>query len=345
MNILTDFHHNSLLRSTVLLFENRLGMNVYRPIGMEWFTEGYWAINNLIDTARQFLDIESSSVADQTPALNIVSGIENQIYKIYDPGNASSHKAISLESFKSMKFDYVIASIPQHIPLYQELIKKYQPNAKLIVQIGNNWPSSFLQDCNVLASVKQDSLSGCNAVYYHQEFDTSIFKASTPVYSRSVSSYINILQNMPHGWNDFIRLEIILDGVASMKSYGGQCRDGNKEGPIKLSSSMRNDDFVFHVKDGGDGYGHVLYNSYASARPVITRSSFYKDCLGYELLNDESSIDLDKMSLDEAARKIIDVFSDQESLNLMSENAYRTFTNNVDFEYDAQKVRKWIENI
>lgn len=345
MNLFTDFHHNSLLRATVLLFENRLGINVYRPIGLDWFTEGYWAINNSIDTAKQFLDIESSFVADKTPALNMVSGIEDQIYKIYDPGNASSHKAITLESFKSMQFDYVLASIPAHIPLYQELIKKYQPSAKLIVQIGNNWPLNILHGFNVLASVKKDSLSGCNAVYYHQEFDTSIFNPSSPAYSRKISSYINILQNMPYGWNDFIKLEIMLDGIATVKSYGGQCRDGNKEGPITLSSSMQNDDFIFHVKDGGDGYGHILYNSYASARPVITRSYFYKDCLGSELLNDKSSIDLDKMSLEEAAQKIINVLLDQELLNSMSENAYTTFTSNVDFEYDAQKVRNWIENI
>jgi hypothetical protein len=345
MNLFTDFHHNSLLRSTVLLFENRLGINVYRPIGMDWFNEGCWAINDSIDTAKQFLDTELLSVFDQTPLLNSVSNIEDCIYEIYDPGNVSSHKAISLDLFKNMKFDYIIASIPQHIPIYKELIKKYQPSAKLIIQIGNNWPSNILEGCNVLASVKQNSLINCNAVYYHQEFDTSIFKPSTPSHLRKVSSYINILQNMPYGWSDFLKLEIVLDGVASMKSYGGQCRDGNKEGPISLSSSMRNDDFIFHVKDGGDGYGHILYNAFASARPVITRSSFYKDCLGYELLNDESIIDLDKMSLNDAARKIIDLFQDHDSLNLMSKNVYRTFKNNVDFVNDAEKVRKWIENI
>jgi hypothetical protein len=345
MNLLTDFHHNSLLRSIVLLFENRLGINVYRPIGLDWYNEGYWGINNSIDTAKQFLDLESVVLADQTPALNIVNSIENEVYNIYDPGNASTHKAISLNAFKDVKFDYIIASIPQHIPLYEKLIAKYQPNAKLIVQIGNNWSSDILQGYNVLASVKEDSLNGCNAVYYHQEFDTSIFKPSVLTHSRKISSYINILQNMPHGWNDFVKLEIMLDGVSSLKTYGGQCRDGNKAGPISLSASMQSDDLVFHVKDGGDGYGHILYNSYASGRPTIVRSSFYKNCLGYELLNDESSIDLDKISLDEAAQKIISLFLDKESMNSMSESAYRTFKNNVDFEYDAQKVRKWIENI
>lgn len=345
MNLLTDFHHNSLLRSIVLLFENRMGINVYRPIGLDWYDEGYWAINNSLDTARQFLDPESAYIADKTPALNNVRSIQDQIYQIYDPGNISTHKAVSLNCFKDMKFDYVIASIPQHIPLYQKLIEKYQPNAKLIVQVGNNWPSSILEGCNVLASVKEHSLIGCNAVYYHQEFDTSIFKPSTPRHSRQISSYINILQNMVHGWEDFIKLETMLAGIASLRSYGGQCRDGNKAGPIELSSSIQNDDLIFHVKDGGDGYGHILYNAYASGRPVITRSSFYKDCLGYELFNDESSIDLDKISLDDAVKKIKGILSNKQSLDEMSGMAYKTFKNNVDFEHDAQKVSKWIESI
>ena len=41
MRVLTDFHHNSLMISHVKLFEERLKMDVYRPIGMEWFNEGW----------------------------------------------------------------------------------------------------------------------------------------------------------------------------------------------------------------------------------------------------------------------------------------------------------------
>ena len=64
--VLCDFHHSSLLRSLVLLFEERLDMALYRPIGMDWFDEGFWAINNQRDTAEQFLKPESQAL-DGTP--------------------------------------------------------------------------------------------------------------------------------------------------------------------------------------------------------------------------------------------------------------------------------------
>ena len=345
MNIFTDFHHNSLLRSFVLLFEDRLGANVYRPIGMDWFYNGYWAINDLEDTAKQFLDIETTVLADKTPALNVVDNTQDQVHHVYDPGLESTHKAITLDRFKEIDFDYVIASIPQHIPLYQDLISKYQPRAKLIVHVGNNWSESFVSGHNVLASIKERGWSSVNAVYYHQEFDLSIFKPYKYYGVSKVSSYINVLQNMPQGHLDFNILEKELQGQVIFKSYGGQCRDGNFAGPKLLADSMRQNDLIFHVKDGGDGYGHILYNAYACGKPVITRSSFYKDCLGEELFNKNNFIDLDVMSHADAAQTVANLITNRDLLDDMSENAYRSFANAVDFQHDANKVGEWMFNL
>ena len=102
---------------------------------MEWFYEGYWAINDLEETAKQFLDTKTTIIADKTPALNVVSSIDDCIYNVYDPGHITTHKAISLNTFKEIKFDYIIASIPQHIDIFKDSIKKYQPNAKLIIHL------------------------------------------------------------------------------------------------------------------------------------------------------------------------------------------------------------------
>ena len=341
MNILTDFHHNSLLRSFVLLFENRLGMNVYRPIGLEWFYEGYWAINDQLSTAKQFLDFENQIIVDNTPPLNVIKDQSDGIYNVYDPGNVSTHKGITLESFKSRKFDYIIASIPNHIPLFQRLIKEFQPQAKLIVQIGNNWSPHIFKGLNVLGSVKPGSVQDANVIYYHQEFDTGIFKIKDHKVSNKVSSYINLLQEFPIGWKDFIYLESQLKEL-SFKSYGGQCRDGNMNGANELADSMHNDDFVFHVKDHGDGYGHIIYNAYACGKPTIIRSSMYNNQLAQELFNDRSCIDLDKYSIDDAIKKIKEIYLDDYEFNEMSINAYETFKNCVDFSYESQKILNWL---
>jgi glycosyltransferase involved in cell wall biosynthesis len=344
MNILTDFHHNSLLRSFVLLFENRLGMNVYRPIGLEWFHEGHWAINNQLDTAKQFLDIETQILADNTPPLNVVKDYSDGIYHVYDPGNVTTHSAITLEAFKNKKFDFIIASIPEHIPVFQNLINQFQPNAKLIIQIGNNWNPSIFRGMNVLGSVKKGSIQDANVVYYHQEFDTNIFKPTDHVSNKKISSYINLLQNLSAGWGDFTNLENSLHEF-NFKSYGGQCRDGNMAGAIDLAKSMNDNDFIFHVKDYGDGYGHIIYNAYACGKPTIIRSSMYTNQLAQELFNDKSCIDLDKYSTDDVINKIKQICSNQEELNQMSIDAHETFNRCVDFAYDAEKVYNWMGNL
>ena len=344
MNVFTDFHHNSLLRSFVLLFENRLGAKVYRPIGMEWFHEGYWAINNQEDTAKQFLDINTTILPDNTPFLNSINNIENDCYYVYDPGHGSTHKAITLDIFKEKKFDFIIASIPQHVEIYKKLIDKYQPKAKLIIHIGNNW-SKPEDGSNVLASIKDQGWQGLNVVYYHQEFDMDIFKPINNFGFNRISSYINVLQ-ANKGWDDFINLEKILqDGNIQLSSYGGQCRDGNFAGPEALAKSMQENDFIFHVKYGGDGYGHVLYNAYACGKPTIIRSSYYKNSLGEELFNPNNCIDLDTMSVHEAAAKIKEIISDKNKLQMMSLSARESFVKAVDFRYDAEKIQKWLASL
>jgi hypothetical protein len=344
MNVLTDFHHNSLLRSSVLLFENRLGMNVYRPIGLDWFYEGYWAINDQLSTAKQFLDFENQIIVDNTPPLNVIKDQSDGIYNVYDPGNVSTHKGITLESFKSRKFDYIIASIPEHIPLFQKLIQEFQPQAKLIVQIGNNWNPAIFKGLNVLGSVKPGNIQDANVIYYHQEFDTEVFKLKEHKVSNNISSYINLLQELPIGWKDFIYLESQLKEL-SFKSYGGQCRDGNMNGANELADSMHNDDFVFHVKDHGDGYGHIIYNAYACGKPTIVRSSRYTNQLAQELFNKDNCIDLDMMTIEDAVHKIKEVYNHKDVLDQMSINANKSFKNNVDFAYESEKISNWLGNL
>ena len=57
MNVFCDFHHTELYHSIKLLFEDRLGFNLYRPIGMEWQEQGYWKVFDHPATAAQFLSV------------------------------------------------------------------------------------------------------------------------------------------------------------------------------------------------------------------------------------------------------------------------------------------------
>lgn len=345
--LLTDFHHSSLLRSTHMLFEDRLGMEVYRPVGMEWFDEGFWAINDQRDTAEQYL-LLGSQPADRTSPLNKThidgSGRGNGTFDIADPGCQSVHWACDLEFFKTNQFDYVIASIPQHVPIFQRLIREYQPNAKLIVQVGNEWPLELFAGMNVLASIKPREVHGVNALFYHQEFDTGIFAATPVLETKKVYSFINILQNMSTSWTDFTALEDVLkDRGFEFGSYGGQCRDGNMTGPVELANKMREADFIFHVKEGGDGYGHIIYNAYSVGRPIVTRRRFYVGKLAEELLVPGTYIDLDDVGMTGAA----DIISTTtgEALRNMGELAAKRFREVVDFDAEAERVKEWLTNL
>lgn len=346
MRVLCDFHHSSLLRSLVLLFEKRLGYDVYRPIGMKWYKEGFWAINNLEDTAKQFLQIGSQPL-DKTPGLNnrvgaIASPLD--VFKVYDPGMASSHWACTLDFFKRTPFDYVIASIPQHVVIFRELIAKYNPKAKLIVQMGNNWALDHLQGHNVLASIAPQD-SSVNAVFYHQEFDLDIFKPTPNCRSLRISSYVNVIREMPPAWQAYNAFKNRLEPLGwTVNSFGGQCPDGNKTGPRELAESMIADDFVLHVKPKGDGYGHILHNAYAIGRPVITYASDYKDQLGEYLLKDGTFINLDEFSSIDDAIAHAAGMSD-EALKYMSEMARARFYEVVNFKQEAKMIEKWLKTL
>jgi hypothetical protein len=192
-----------------------------------------------------------------------------------------------------------------------------------------------------LGSVKPGNIQDANVIYYHQEFDTDVFKPKARKKTNVISSYVNLLQDLPVGWKDFTDLENSISEI-KFNSYGGQCRDGNMTGAVDLANSMISDDFVFHVKDHGDGYGHIIYNAYACGRPTIIRSSKYNNQLAQELFNDKSCIDLDQYSIDDAIKRIKEVCFNRDALDEMSVNAYETFKHCVDFKHDAERIYNWM---
>lgn len=345
--ILVDFHHSSLLRSHVLMFEKRLGIEVFRPIGMEWYEQGYWSVYDSPDTARQFLDYGSQPL-DETPPLNEAARDIRRdagAFTVYDPGMKTLHKACTLDYFINHEFDYVLASIPQHVPLFAELIRKYKPNAKLIVQIGNNWNLEQYAGMNVLASITPQ-LNGANSFFYHQEFDLTVFYDTPVPPTRTIYSFVNLIENTGIGWNDYTDLKRQLERRGwKMQAYGGQCPDGNMTGAHELARKMREAALIFHVKPGGDGYGHILHNAYAVGRPIITRPSHYRGQLGEQLLTPDTFIDLDRYGRPEVRNILTRLIHSPDELADMGRRAAAQFDRVVNFEQQAEGVREWLKTL
>ena len=315
-----------------MLFEGRLGHTLYRPAGMRWFHEGFWKINDQIDTAQQFLA--------EAPPKDGTRTIHN-----------TDHRTITYDEFLDTDFGLIIASVPQHIQPFEKLARmKHCPFA---MQVGNNWDLGLLAGHNILASVK--SVYGphmTNVCYYRQEFDTNIFcRPDEEPSELRVSSYVNCLSEWPVGWTDFLRMEKDVTekwngyGDVTFRSFGGQCRDGNMNGPHELAGSMQKDTMVFHVKDYGDGYGHVVHNALACGRPIIYRGRFTKGTMIGDLLNENNSFDLDEGYWEDNVANIIHALGDSYALKSMSEQAYKSFKANVDFADDARRVGEWLQTL
>lgn len=332
-------------------------MELYRPIGLEWFHEGFWAINSNPDTAKQYLSLEQAYFpADGTPRLNIIHpGIDRigpedhdkaDTLFVVDPGRLSYHKAARLRFFKENKFDYVVASIPQHVPIFKKLIAEYNPSAKLIIQMGNNWHIDDYPGMPVLASIAPQ-LTAANAMFYHQEFDLDIFHPTpvpTGLEDRKIFSFVNVMREMPEAQRDYDMFRRML-GEFQFKSFGGQNPDGNMDGPKQLADKMREAMFIFHVKPMGDGFGHIIHNAYAVGRPIITHSKHYQNQLASDLLVEGTFIDLDKYSRGEVKNIIRRLSHQPEILVKMGERAAAQFRRVVDYKNESEEIKKWLEKL
>lgn len=354
MNVFADFHHASLLNSLIMLFEGRLGGNVYRPIGMEWAERGFWGVYDHPATQAQFLSLDQGyRPADGSPPLNLIKEVQDasfdqpQVYYCRDIESDRTNKAITFETFCDIDIDIIIASVPQHIEPFKRLIRLHKPNAKLIFQVGNSWTTEAFDAPNVMASAKvEGDVSNLNYVEYHQEFDLNVFRPNPLDYwwpEKEVNSFINVYQHFP----DYPLFEEVERLMPDWKfnSFGGQCRDGSIPGSEKLAAKMREGMFGWHVKAGGDGFGHVLFNLAASGKPIITKKSYYAGTLGEKLMIDgETCINIDNMPANEI-KAAIEWFAEPKNYRQMCENVYANFREQVDFDADFEKIKAFIERL
>ena len=337
MNIFADYHHGDLYYSFHLLFEKRLGHNLFRPIGMDWLYEGYWKIGDPYPgdvTAMQYLRTEGYT--SELPT-NAEYYIEDDVYYTYQPSQDFYHKAVTFETFKKMNFDIIISSIPAHDDAYANLLKKYQPQAKHISQMGNMWTRNHVK--NVMCSFPQSRINvqpDQNVVFYNQEFDLNVFKYVPPSDTKRITSFVHLLPKPEL----FYKYKTHLSNF-EFKAYGVGTPDGCLSSHPDIANAMINSTFGWHVKPGGDGYGHVLHDWLACGRPIITHFSDYRHYSNL-LIPRETCINLEANTF-ERNIEIIKECSEPSVHKRMCETTYKVFKENVNFNSDAEKVKAFLE--
>jgi hypothetical protein len=345
LNVFSDLHHFGLFNSLHLLFEGRLGGKLYRPIGEEWLTRGYWKMaeiyNNHPATVAQYLGNKADYETEE----------RGGVYPIWDNGHGFTQNAITIDRFMNEPIDIIIASIPQHIESFARLAEAHPNKPKLIYQIGNQWDLVITSPIkNVMASAKLPYRPpGFNIIEYHQEFDTNVFRPSflTDLPPKNIRSFVNCFNTASiysYDWDQFLQLEKMMPDW-KLESFGGSCRDGNANGINEVAEKIRDSMFVWHVKYAGDGYGHVLHSAAACGQPVIFKKAYYVGKLGDVLLRDgETGIQIDGLSLEQVKNKILH-YSDHMRWRALSENIYRIFRENVDFDLEELAIRQFLQNL
>jgi hypothetical protein len=327
--VLADYHHTDLYHSLQLLFEKRLQFELYHPVGLDWFNKGFWNLaqpyNNALDTLKQQLWVEYIKT-------------NNSINFIEDPFHTPSipRRGITLEQFKQTEFDIIVASVPEQLPAFQDLQKKYQQKAKVVFQAGNNWGG--IETINLLNSTKgtYSTINNNNTVFYHQEFSLERFYPGSCDNRCSIttlqhySPFVSSLREIEQKLNNW-----------TINYYGAGLEKGAVD-PTQLGNVIRNSGFIWHPKKN-EGYGFNIHNSFACGRPMIVDYERLKNSTAGDLfIPNETIIDYPSSRLNgtiKVLNKMIDNY------DYYTNKVYTRFKEVVDFDQEEEKIRLFISNL
>lgn len=353
MNILCDFHHSDLWWSNHLIFEKALGHTLYRPRGMEWFERGYY-YQTARDTAKQFLEDSMFTLenAEKFPIRPIkrppgnIDGLRAGMETISGCQDYPIIKTLTVAEFADTKIDVIMATLSNNQEPWFRLRNDLKPSAKLVREEGNlnGWASMHPEYRNVLTSDLPtfQRLDTPSRVLYHQRFDTDwIFTYSRPTVFNRISCF------MP-GFRGCDNLVIFAEahdfGGLEFLDYGHHSKHGFLNTKEKYSKAMRETSFVWHVKPGGDGFGHVIHNSFAMGRPVITMADDYRSSIAWPLLLDGRTCILIGKDPIENSKKIRSML-EPETIMTMSRFAAERFRQIVDYDNEADQIRTFLERL
>jgi len=316
MNVFCDMHHGGLYYSMHLLWEKRLEATLYTMGGMEWYKQGYWRILDNVHTASQYLECDP---------------------RAREGKNSFALNKITLDQFKAMKFDYIVASMQSHEDPFIMLRGKYQPQAKLIRQCGNAGENVGQKIPNIMNATAQ-KFNVPNIVTTREEFNLDDFHYAEPKNHDVITSLLHYMPSWKF-YPKYVQLRKNLGGF-KWKQYGV----GNEQGCCAendLSDVLRDAAFVYHCKYPADGYGHNVHHALACGRPLIINYNDYKHTISGPLLEpDVTCIDLD--SVENVSRKILE-YSEPKRHKEMCEAVFKRFKEVVDFDKEEQDFRKFLE--
>ena len=328
MRVLVDRHQADLFYAMQLLFEDSLGLEVYTPIGYEWFDRGYWQFGH------QHL---GRALADQYLRIDARYVAAPDRWQTTDPAHSGRViRCVTLDQFRALGgWSHIVATVQDNQAGFARLAAEV--GAKYVYQVGNT-----RQQCDwgldPLTLVSSEVPIVGRGVRMHQPFDHRItFRFRQPDEAGPVvSSFVNLMPRLVD-WPLWLGYQSHLPEFAT-RVYGIDGPDGNLHPVAAIADAMAASAFGLHLKPSGDGFGHVLHNWVAVGRPLIGRASYYRGQLGERFWQDGvTCIDLDQRGPDENAALIRDVWADRDRYGAMC-RAIRAEFDRIDWDAELREI-------
>jgi hypothetical protein len=348
MRVLADFHHHDLFESLQIVFRDRFGWELARPVGMEWYEQEYWNLERVWHgdaVARQYLGL---------------AGDDRDLGDRWERDDRShigrTFTMLTVEQARAWQPDIVIASVAHN----QEGLTRFgrEVGAKVVFHQGNvrldphedRWE---LADAAILTTTTKYP-TPIPHVTVRQEFSLDDFRYEPPPRGErlAASSFVQCLAET--GWAYEMLLNVIRAAPeVDWRVYGSygsippdQYAAGNLNVCADIGAAMRASDVAVHVKRWGDGFGHVIHNWFAVGRPVWGTADSYADSLAAPLwVEGVTSFDLAARNTHENAA-LMRRFHEDEDFHLRAcENAAARFREVVDFAADAEQIRRLLESV
>lgn len=308
MNVLVDRHHAALLYSLQLLFEDRLGMDLYVPQGHDWWDGGYWRFGEGYGDdrlARQFL-MDTSPTDPHYPDRRV--------------------KGVTLSDAQHMPWALVMATVQDNQQGFAQFAS--EQGAQYGIQIGNvNQDVNWRLDPLALISTGVPKVG--RGVHYHPEFDAQY---RLPTSTTVLRSFVNCF--------DSTRCFDLAPG--ELEVYGIDGRNGNVTLASEVADLMAGSGWGWHDKIQGDGYGFVIHGWAAVGRPLIGHASHYAGTVAESFWQDGvTCLDLDRHSVDEVMERVRTITPDEHAA--MCRAIRLQFDELVDFDAEAQRVGAFLE--
>lgn len=320
MKALVDKHHADLFYSLQRLFEDRLGIDVYTPIGHEWWDRGIWRFGEGYGDdrlAQQFLGPQAA-------------------FDSHHP-----HRPIRWLTYplaRQERWDYVVATVQDNQAGFARFAREV--GAKYVLQVGNT-RQDVDWSLDPLALVSSEVPIRGRGVLYHQEFDSdTTFAYREPNAEPVIRSFVNCFPSTPC-WRTFEEVEALLPEFA-FAAHGIDGPEGNVETVAEIAEMMAGSSFGWHDKVQGDGFGHVLHDWAAIGRPLIGHAAHYGGLMAERFWQDGvTCIDLDRHPPAEVAELVRAILADPERHRAMC-RAIRAEFDSIDYAAEAETIREFL---